>query len=237
MNLQVQFGNRVILSNLSMSIPAGQIIGLLGPSGSGKSTLVKSIIGTNPFQSGTVTIFGKCVPSLDIMTEIGYMAQSDALYDDLSASENLVFFARLYGIRKNEAKKRANDLLDFVGLGDSRKKSVKYFSGGMKRRLSLAISLINHPRLLILDEPTVGVDPVLRKKFWTEFESLRAKGCTILATTHVMDEVKHCDRILLLREGKIIASGTLAELLCQTGTQNMEDAFLRFSETSGKEAN
>lgn len=235
--LRVQFGNQVVLPQLSISIPQGQIIGLIGPSGSGKTTLVKSIVGTSQFQSGSISVFGKHVPSFGAMSAIGYMSQNDALYDDLSAMDHLLFFGRIYGLPAEEAKARAKELVDFVDLGNSPKKAVRYFSGGMKRRLSLAISLIHRPRLLILDEPTVGIDPVLRKKFWDEFASLKAGGCTILATTHVMDEAARCDRIMLLREGKLLANGTLDELLAQTDTQNIEDAFLRFSGENEKEEN
>lgn len=234
--LTVRFGSQIVLPKLSVCIPAGQIVGLLGPSGSGKTTLVKSIIGTNRFASGSVDVFGRRVPSFDAMSAIGYMAQNDALYDDLSAMDNLLFFANLYGMHGKKAKERAEELLAFVGLGDGRKKPVRVYSGGMRRRLSLAISLINRPRLLILDEPTVGIDPVLRRKFWNEFDALRDGGCTILTTTHVMDEAARCDRILLLRQGKIIASGTPKELLEQTGAKSMEDAFLLFSDTDGKGA-
>ncbi|MEA5039176.1 MAG: ABC transporter ATP-binding protein [Clostridiaceae bacterium] len=236
-DLSVRFGRQVVLPKLNVTIPEGQIIGLLGPSGSGKTTLVKSIIGTNPFQAGSITVFGSRVPSFRAMSMIGYMAQNDALYDDLSAMDNLLFFGRLCGIQKRAAQSRANELLDFVGLDDVPQKPIHNFSGGMKRRVSLAISLMNHPRLLILDEPTVGVDPVLRRKFWRKFEALKADGCTILTTTHVMDEAARCDRILLLREGKLLANGAPCELLAQAGAQNIEDAFLRFSGAEEKEAN
>ncbi len=236
--LRVQFGSQIVLPQLSVSIPAGQIVGLLGPSGSGKTTLVKSVCGAVPFQVGSITVFQNQVPSLASMAAIGYMAQNDALYEDLTAMENLLFFGRVLGIRRAEAKRRAGELMEFVDLAEHRKKPVRQFSGGMKRRLSLAIALINHPRLLLLDEPTVGMDPVLRRKFWGEFETLKAQGCTILATTHVMDEASRCDRIVLMREGQIIANGTLSDLLAQTGTADIEEAFLRFSgvtEGQGKE--
>ncbi|MDD3213287.1 MAG: ABC transporter ATP-binding protein [Eubacteriales bacterium] len=234
--LRVCYGKQVVLNDLSVAIPAGQIVGVLGPSGSGKTTLVKSIIGINRFEAGAISVFGKAVPSLPAMEGIGYMAQSDALYDDLTAADNLVFFGRIYGLGRAKAQAKAAELLDFVGLGAEGKKSVRFYSGGMRRRLSLAIALINHPRLLILDEPTVGIDPVLRQKFWAEFDALKAEGCTLLTTTHVMDEAARCDRLLLLRDGKILANGTVPELLSQAGAHTVEEAFLRFSGEVVKEA-
>jgi ABC-2 type transport system ATP-binding protein len=143
--------------------------------------------------------------------------------------DNLLFFGRLSCSGKETVRARAKELIDFVDLGDCRQKAVRYFSGGMKRRLSLAIALINHPRLVILDEPTVGIDPVLRNKFWDEFQRLKAQGCTILATTHVMDEAARCDRIIFLREGRILANGTMDELLTSADATTIEEAFLTFS--------
>lgn len=233
--LEVQYGHQIVLPKLDLVIPKGQIIGLLGPSGCGKTTLVKSIIGINKYKSGSIYVFGKQIPSFDAMSAIGYMSQNDALYDDLSAIDNLLFFGKIYGIHGKAANIRAKELLDFVDLSNDSKKAVRYYSGGMRRRLSLAIALINRPNLLILDEPTVGIDPVLRRKFWDEFELLKSEGCTILATTHVMDEASRCDRIILLREGKIIANGTPGELLIETNTNNIEDAFLYFSGENKKE--
>lgn len=234
--LWVRFGSQVVLPGLSVKIPRGEIVGLLGPSGSGKTTLVKAVMGMGAVQAGKIEVFGRRVPSFGAMSAVGYMAQDDALYGDLSALDNLLFFARLCGLRGAEAKTRAEELLDFADLGAHRKKAVRFFSGGMKRRLSLAVSLLGRPELLILDEPTVGVDPVLRRKFWEKFRALKVEGCTILATTHVMDEAERCDRILLLREGRILADGTPEGLLAQTGAANIEEAFLRFCGENGKEA-
>ena len=172
---------------------------------------------------------GSPVPSFAALRQIGYMAQNDALYDDLTAMDHLVFYGRLLGLTRKEANSRAGELLAFVGLEQEQKKVVHQYSGGMKRRLSLAIALIHRPPLLILDEPTVGIDPLLRQKLWKEFASLRDQGRTIVATTHVMDEAARCDRLLLLREGRILADGTVSELLARAGVASLEDAFLRFS--------
>ncbi len=233
--LQVGYGRQVVLPCLNVAIPRGRIVGVLGPSGSGKTTLVKAIMGITPFQAGSVTVFGQPVPSLSAMAAIGYMAQNDALYDDLTATDHLLFYARLSGMRTAAARVRAKELLNFVGLDKETGKSIRDFSGGMRRRLSLAIALVNHPPLLMLDEPTVGIDPVLRRKFWDEFTALKASGCTLLATTHVMDEAARCDRLLMIREGRLIADGSVSELLSLSGTATLEDAFLHFSGEAAKE--
>ncbi|MDR3644224.1 MAG: ABC transporter ATP-binding protein [Clostridia bacterium] len=225
-HLRVQLGKAVILPDVSIEIPEGEIIGLLGPSGAGKTTLVKAIMGMNESSGGSITVFGRRIPSIAAISGIGYMAQSDALYEDLSAMDNILFFGSLFKVRGAQATERASRLLNFVGLGSDAGKAVRDFSSGMKRRLSLAIALMHSPKLLILDEPTVGIDPLLRKRFWDKFAELKGEGCTILVTTHVMDEARHCDKILLMRDGALIANGTPAEILAATGTQNMEDAFL-----------
>ena len=227
-HLYVQFGSSTILSDINVNIEKGKIICLLGPSGAGKTTLVKAIMGMCKF-SGEISVFGQPIPSFAAMSQVGYMAQSDALYDDLSAFYNLLFFGSLFGINGAAAAKRAEELLSFVDLLKHKNKAVRYFSGGMKRRLSLAITLMHNPKLLILDEPTVGIDPLLRKKFWDEFARLKNEGCTIVVTTHVMDEANHSDEIMLLRGGKIIADDTLASILAKTGKSSMEDAFLYYS--------
>jgi ABC-2 type transport system ATP-binding protein len=233
-NLSVRFGKDIILPNINLEIGNSQIVGLIGPSGSGKTTLVKSLIGMNKFE-GNIHILEQKIPNLNVFTCIGYMAQSDALYEDLSALNNLLFFANLLNIRGKSALEKANEMLDFVDLSKHRNKLVKNFSGGMKRRLSLAIALIHDPKILILDEPTVGIDPLLRLKFWEKFESLRKNGCTILITTHVMDEAYHCDRLLLLRNGTILADGSLDNLFSTTKKNTVEDVFLYYSNMDLKE--
>ncbi len=228
-DVDVKYGKTAILSNVSLSIKEGEIIGLLGPSGSGKTTLVKAMIGMKEIVKGEIKVFNEKIPTLKVVNHIGYMAQSDALYDDLSGLDNLLFFGKLYGMKGKDARKRALELLDLVNLEKDYNKAVKNYSGGMKRRLSLAIALVHSPKLLILDEPTVGIDPVLRKKFWDEFTRIKGDGGAIIGTTHVMDEAYKCDKLALIRNGEIIAEGTPDEIIKASDGKTMEDAFLFYS--------
>jgi len=228
-NISHSFGKFRSLNNISINIEKGQILGILGPSGCGKSTLIKSIIGMISPSIGNIFIYDKKMPNLEITKYIGYMAQSDALYEDLNAYDNMMFFASLYSVPKKEAQKRIIELLELVKLSEHSKKLVKNFSGGMKRRLSLAISLIHNPKILILDEPTVGIDPTLRQEFWDEFHKLKKQGVTIIVTTHVMDEAEKCDKLVFLRDGEIIAIDTPNNLKASTNDQTIESAFLYYS--------
>lgn len=227
--LEVKYGKNIIIENVNLEIKKGETVGFLGPSGCGKTTLVKSIIGMNSPSKGYVEVMNERIPSLKVVSQFGYMAQSDALYDDLSAIDNLLFFCALYGVKKKEAEIKAKELFKLVELEGNEKKVVKNFSGGMKRRLSLAIALVHNPSILILDEPTVGIDPVLRQKFWKEFDRIKKDGGTILITTHVMDEAYKCDRLVMLRGGKIIASGSPKDIIKEAGGKTIEDAFIHFS--------
>ncbi|MBO8157079.1 MAG: heme ABC exporter ATP-binding protein CcmA [Bacillaceae bacterium] len=220
------FGKENVLKDVHLEIQPGEIFGLLGPSGAGKTTLVKMIAGILEPDHGEVLIGGQPMPSLQLMKSIGYMAQSDALYHELSARENLDFFASIYGLKKRERKEQIQEVMEIVDLADHLDKVVEQYSGGMKRRLSLAASLIHEPKLLILDEPTVGIDPVLRQSIWNAFRDFQQRGMTILVTTHVMDEAEKCDRIALLRNGYVMASGTPDQLKQDTDTQSIEEAFL-----------
>ncbi|QTM98061.1 ATP-binding cassette domain-containing protein [Sediminibacillus dalangtanensis] len=220
------FDRQQVLQDINLSIGSGGIFGLLGPSGSGKTTLVKTIVGTLTPTAGAVVVLDTRMPSLQTMGSIGYMAQADALYHELTAKENLAFFAAIYGVQKKQAAVRIDQVLEDVELQDSKHKIVHGFSGGMKRRLSLAAALIHQPELLILDEPTVGIDPLLRNKIWGRFADLKRRGTTIIVTTHVMDEAERCDTLGLLRDGNIIAHGSPDALKQETGTDSIEQAFL-----------
>lgn len=226
-NITKEVSKIKILDNVSFEIEEGEILGLIGPSGSGKSTFIKSIIGMEKITSGEVFILGNKIPNRNILQSIGYMAQSDALYEDLTGKENLEFFAEIFSINKYEINKRIEYVSNLVNMQNDLNKKVKYYSGGMKRRLSLAISLIQDPKILILDEPTVGIDPKLRLSIWNELNKLKLNGKSIIITTHVMDEAQRCDKLALIRNGKIIANGTPSKLKDEFKVGTIEDIFLK----------
>lgn len=220
------FGDRTVLRGISLRIGRGELFGLLGPSGSGKTTLVKLIAGIDAAQGGSIRVLGERAPSLRLLSRIGYMAQADALYGELTASENLRFFGAMFGLSGERLSRRIASSLSTVGLMPDAGRLVSHFSGGMKRRLSLAVVLLHEPELLILDEPTVGIDPVLRVSIWESLAALRDRGTTIMLTTHVMDEADRCDRIGLIRDGLLTAVGSPAELKAETGASTIEEAFI-----------
>lgn len=222
------YGKAVILNDVSTQFKSGLITGLIGPSGAGKTTLIKCILGMTTIDSGEIKINDQRIPNREILRSIGYMSQSDALFDDLTAVENLKFFAKLYIHKalKLDINEQIERTLEIVNLSHEKHKKVKAFSGGMKRRLSLAISMIQEPDILILDEPTVGIDPRLRKSIWHDLFELRNEGKTILITTHVLDEADKCDRLLLMREGQIISYGTPNEIKSAYHVETIEDVFL-----------
>ncbi|RWR14019.1 ABC transporter ATP-binding protein [Siminovitchia fortis] len=227
-----KFGPTEILKDIDLEVKQGEIFGLLGPSGAGKTTLVKELAGLDVPTSGEIDVFQEKMPSLHLIEKLGYMAQSDALYMELTARENLEFFAALYGLKKKERNQRIMEAMKLVQLTDHLGKQVSNYSGGMKRRLSLAIALLHQPQLLILDEPTVGIDPVLRKSVWEAFHQLKDEGKTLIVTTHVMDEAEKCDRLGLMREGQLIAVGTPEELKQETNSSTIEEAFLVYGGVS-----
>ncbi|MCD9024271.1 ABC transporter ATP-binding protein [Cohnella silvisoli] len=222
------FGKRIVLDQISLTVKRGEIFGLLGPSGSGKTTLVRLITGLDVPDNGSITLLDVHMPKLSVLSRIGYMAQSDALYGELTAQENLEFFSSLYGLRGAVLKKRIQEVAELVKLSGDLKKPVQLYSGGMKRRLSLAVALMHKPEVLILDEPTVGIDPVLRKTIWDELDHLRKNGVTILVTTHVMDEAEKCDRLAMIRDGRVIAFGSPEQLKTESHSSTMEDAFITY---------
>ncbi|WNS47101.1 ABC transporter ATP-binding protein [Paenibacillus sp. MMS20-IR301] len=222
------FGSKTVLKDITLQVAQAETFGILGPSGSGKTTLVKLLTGIDEVTSGEVNVLGVRMPKLAMLQQIGYMAQSDALYTELSAKENLEFFASLYGLKGGNRTRRIRDVMELVNLQEHLRKRVDQYSGGMKRRLSLAIALLHEPPLLILDEPTVGIDPVLRQSIWKELKALNSNGTTIVLTTHVMDEAEKCDRLAMIRDGVLLAVDTPAGLLQATGSAALEEAFLYY---------
>ncbi|NTU89226.1 MAG: ABC transporter ATP-binding protein [Actinobacteria bacterium] len=230
-NAVQRFGKQTVLDHVSLEVEQGAILGLLGPSGCGKTTLVNLLVGITVPIGGKVEVLGEQAPYKNARYSLGFMPQDEALYEDITAAENLAFFGAMYGLDKEQIKIESARALELASLEDQGKKLVAKFSTGMKRRLSLAIALLHSPQLLVLDEPTVGLDPEQRIKLWNNFRTLAQDGTTFLITTHVMDEANNCDRIAMLRDGHIIATGTPQELIEQTHTTTLEEAFLAFGKT------
>lgn len=227
------FGKKPVLRNISLTAIGGEILCLLGPSGAGKTTLIRLITGGLRADSGTVKIGETLCPNREIMKHVGFMPQNDAVYTDISGIENLLFFGRLFGLKGRALKEKAEELLDIMKLSDDKDKTVAEYSGGMKKRLSLAIALLHNPEILLLDEPTVGIDPVLRKTVWEMFEDLRASGRTILVSTHVMDEAVKCQKAALLYNGRLIEHDSISNLITKTESGSIEELFFT-AETAGK---
>jgi ABC-2 type transport system ATP-binding protein len=224
------FKKQQVLRDINLNIDENEIFGLIGPSGAGKTTLIRLVIGAITSDSGSIKISDYTIPDLKALDIIGYMPQNDALYSDLSGYDNLIFFGGMYRMKKEELKKRVEEVLKLVELDSDGRKKVSNYSGGMKKRLSLAVALLHSPRVLILDEPTVGIDPILRKKIWDEFYELKKQGKTIIVTTHVMDEAVKCDRLGLIYHGDIIACDKVSTLLSRTKNNSIEELFLESGE-------
>ena len=224
--LRVVRGDNVVLPGLDAEIEAGRITGLLGPSGCGKSTLLRSIVGVQRVESGKVEVLGEEAGSAALRRQVGYLTQAPSVYADLSARENLEFFATVLGAERE----RIASSLDAVGLADQGDQVVGTMSGGQMTRVSLATALLGDPRLLILDEPTVGLDPVLREELWAMFAELAASGATLIISSHVMDEAERCDSLMLMREGELLATGSPGELSESVGATSVGDAFLKLIE-------
>ncbi|MGY1736552.1 ABC transporter ATP-binding protein [Geodermatophilus sp. SYSU D00684] len=222
-DLVVDRGRRRVLHDLSCAVPAGRVTGLLGPSGSGKTTLMRALVGVQKVRSGTVTVLGEPAGSPGLRRRVGYVTQAPSVYADLTVRENARHFAALYG----RGARAADEALAGVGLADAAGQLVRDLSGGQQGRVSLACALVGEPELLVLDEPTVGLDPVLRVELWDRFHALAAAGTTLVVSSHVMDEAGRCDRLLLLREGRLLADSTPARLRAETGTDDLEESFLR----------
>jgi len=220
-----RFGRQVALAGVDLRVRRGEVFGLLGPNGAGKTTLIRCLVGLVRPDAGTVRVLGRRLPDLGVLARVGYMTQAAALYPDLSVAENLRFFAAISG-----ADGSVDEALRFVDLQDRRTSVVSTLSGGMRTRVSLACALVHRPELLLLDEPTVGVDPQLRAQLWERFRDMTANGTSIVVSSHVMDEAERCDRLGLIRFGRLLAEGTADELRRLAASDRLEDAFLRLSE-------
>ena len=232
-DLRVLRGGTVVLPGLSLTVPAGKITGLLGPSGSGKSTLMRAIVGVQRVAGGEVTVMGRPAGSADLRRRVGYVTQSPSVYTDLTVRENLRHFARVLAVGQEDVDRA----IATVGLGAYADRVVDRvvgrMSGGERNRASLAVALLARPPLLVLDEPTVGLDPVLRRNLWDTFHGLAADGATLLVSSHVMDEAAECDLLLLMRDGRLVAQETPDGLRERTGTDDLGEAFLRLIEREG----
>jgi len=224
-DLVVERGGHEVLRHLDITIGGG-VTGLLGPSGCGKSTLMRSLVGVQQLVGGSVRAFGLEAGSRPLRDRIGYVTQAASVYDDLTVGENLMFFARVLGV----GRAQADASLEAVDLGPQRDQVVGRLSGGQRSRVSLAVALLKQPDLLVLDEPTVGLDPVLRRDLWALFHRLADEGAAVFVSSHVMDEADRCDRLLLMRDGRIIADGTPLEIRQKTGADDIESAFLTIVE-------
>jgi ABC-2 type transport system ATP-binding protein len=220
--LSVVRGKREVLHALDFTIPTGEVVGLLGPSGCGKSTLMRALVGVQAGVSGSLTVFGQPAGSRPLRDRVGYVTQAASVYDDLTVSENLRFFAKVLGVGRDEVTR----VIDAVDLGSHAGDVVGRLSGGQRSRVSLAVALLGHPDLLVLDEPTVGLDPVLREELWSLFHRIADAGAAVFVSSHVMDEAERCDRLMLMRDGAFLADGTPAAIRDRAGAADIEQAFL-----------
>ncbi|MGN9804127.1 ABC transporter ATP-binding protein [Micromonospora sp. L32] len=227
-DLVVDRGRRRVLHGIDCTVPRGSVTGLLGPSGSGKTTLMRAVVGVQVIDSGTVTVLGRPAGSADLRHRVGYLTQAPSVYADLTVRENARYFAALQGRHAADADRAVAD----VGLADAATQLVGTLSGGQRSRASLACALVGDPELVILDEPTVGQDPVLRADLWARFHEMAAAGTTLLVSSHVMDEAARCDRLLLIREGRLVADDTPDAVRERTGVDDLEEAFLRLIRSS-----
>jgi ABC-2 type transport system ATP-binding protein len=220
--LRVLRGSVIVLDELSLEVASGRVTGLLGPSGSGKTTLMRAIVGVQIVESGAITVLGEPAGTPPLRWKVGYMTQNPAVYGDLTVRENLRYFARIL----DAAPESVDEVLETVAMTPFAGRVVNRLSGGQLARVSLATALVGNPELLVLDEPTVGLDPVLRRDLWKAFNELAESGKTLLVSSHVMDEADHCHDLLLLREGTLVATGTPASVRRQSGKQDLDEAFL-----------
>jgi ABC-2 type transport system ATP-binding protein len=233
--LRVVRGGRAVIPGLDWSVPSGQIVGLLGPSGCGKTTLMRCLVGVQKTAGGKVTVLGRPAGDRQLRRRVGYVTQTPSVYGDLTVTENLRYFAAVIGTPRRDLAAEVKRVLDLVDLRSHADSRVDQLSGGQRSRVSLAAALIGSPELLVLDEPTVGLDPVLRRELWAIFRRLADDGTTILVSSHVMDEASRCDRLLLMREGQVLADDTLDGVLGRTQAGDIEAAFLALVDRAGAE--
>jgi ABC-2 type transport system ATP-binding protein len=229
-SLTVRRGGAEVLHGLSFPVAAGRVTGLLGPSGCGKTTLMRAIVGVQVVESGRVEVLGKPAGSRPLRSRVAYLTQAPSVYGDLTVRENLRFFGRVLGVQE----RRIDEVIGTVALGGEADRAVGSLSGGQQARASLATALLGEPELLVLDEPTVGLDPVLRRDLWATFAELAARGVTLLVSSHVMEEAEHCDELLLMREGRLLATDSPDGLRRRTGCQQLDEAFLALIEAGGE---
>ncbi len=227
-----QFNSFKVLNDITLTAKSNEILGLIGPSGAGKTTLIRLMIGSLKADQGSVTMNGENMPNIHLFKQFGFMPQAEALYQDLSGIDNLKFFGRLYGLKGKQLNNRCQELLTFMNLSHDQHKLVSLYSGGMKKRLSLIVALLHDPTYLILDEPTVGIDPVLRKRIWERFEALAQSGKTIIVSTHVMDEANKCHACALIKKGKLLAFDRVDRLIASTSDASIESLFFIDEEVS-----
>jgi ABC-2 type transport system ATP-binding protein len=225
-----RFDKVTALDHVSLSVNRGETFGLIGPNGSGKTTLIRMLLGLGRPTSGSIAVLGRKMPSRQVASRIGYMTQSSALYQELSIRENLAFFGTLYGLRGRRLKERIAATLSLVELAGRADSPIQTLSGGMRQRVSLGCALIHEPELIFLDEPTVGIDPELRLAFWDYFAQLNQRGVTLVVSTHHLDEAARCNRLGLLRFGRLLAADSPDALRAQSGQQDFEQAFLYFAQ-------
>ena len=224
--LNVDRGGQEVLRAISLSVMSGEVTGLVGPSGGGKTTLMRAIVGVQRLRSGGVEVLDRTAGDPALRPRVGYMTQAPSVYADLTVRENLRYFARVLGV----GHARVDEVIATVDLADHANRLVQSLSGGQRARVSLASALLGRPEVLVLDEPTVGLDPLLRRSLWNGFRDLARAGATLLVSSHVMDEAELCDRLLLLHDGRLLASTTPAELRERTGHQRLDDAFIALIE-------
>lgn len=215
------------LDNVSANLPRGKIVGFIGPSGAGKTTLMRAMVGRKRIDSGKITLLDHPAGSRELRTQVSYMTQDVSAYGDLTMKENLRYFATMLGMKRRDMRTHIDEITRIVDMQEQQKQLVNSLSGGQKQRVSLAIALLGFPALMVLDEPTVGLDPVLRDELWKLFRKLADEGHTLIVSSHVMDEAERCDELLLVRDGRILAQGSPEELRQRTHSRSVEASFLK----------